>query len=121
MVAQGGVPARISAYDIASGAPTRLNTHTFTGADIAESKTTVEVTGGKSIITAGSGGIQILNTTTGFLIDTIANPTNTSLAADLVVANAVTVDEDMMFISNGEAGVYVRRPQKTSHQTPARH
>lgn len=111
VVAQGGnadgVNGQITVYDATGGVPTLQNTFPFTGADIAQSKTTVEVVGGKAFIGAGNGGAQILSTSTGNVLATVSNPTDTGLASNLVVANAVSVDDDLMFISNGEAGVYV--------------
>jgi hypothetical protein len=100
----------ISVYSINSGSPSLQNTFGFTGADIAESKSTVEVVGGKAFVAAGSGGAQVISTVTGNVLATIPIPTAAESGIsdpNLRVANAVTVDDDLMFISFGEAGIYV--------------
>ncbi|MCP3676456.1 MAG: hypothetical protein GY721_02375 [Deltaproteobacteria bacterium] len=103
-----GVNGSIDVFSTAvGGVPTFVNSFGFTGADIVESKSTAEIVGGKAFISAGSGGAQVLSTFTGVLLDSVPNPTVTGLLPAEVVANAVTIDNDLMFISNGEAGVYV--------------
>ena len=86
-----------------------LNTFPFTGANVAESKTTVDVAGGKAFIAAGPDGVQIMCLSDGQTIGSVARPNPADLGLDpaVVVTNSVTVDGDLMFISNGEAGVYV--------------
>lgn len=101
---------QISVYDINGGVPIFQNTFGFAGADIPESKSTVEVVGKKAIIAAGSEGVQVISTVTGSVLASIPIPTAAeSGIADpnLRVANAVSVDDDLMFISFGVAGVYV--------------
>lgn len=107
VVVQGGTPGQISVFDEASLSV--LNTFTFTGADIPESKSTVQVVGGKAFIAAGTGGVQVLSVNTGTVVGSVPRPDPASLGLDpsKVVTNAVSVAGDLMFISNGEAGVYV--------------
>ena len=52
-------------------------------------------------------GVVVMNTSDGTVLDTVPLPTGTGLASSVIVANAVSVDADVAFISNGEAGVYV--------------
>ncbi|NNE47439.1 MAG: hypothetical protein HKN37_12365 [Rhodothermales bacterium] len=106
VVAQG-TPGQISVFDEATLNP--LGTYAFTGADVAESKTTVEVIGGKAFIAAGPGGVQVLSVNTGAVLGSVPRPDPASLGLDpsVVVTNAVSADDDLLFISNGEAGVYV--------------
>ena len=106
VVAQG-TPGQISVFDEATLSP--LGTYAFTGADVAESKTTVEVIGGKAFIAAGPGGVQVLSVNTGAVLGSVPRPDPASLGLDpsVVVTNAVSADDDLLFISNGEAGVYV--------------
>jgi hypothetical protein len=87
---------------------TPLSTFAFPGADVPESKSTVEVVGGKAFVAAGPEGVQIVCLDNGQIVGTVPRPDPASLGLDpsVVVTNAVTVDEDLMFISNGEAGVY---------------
>jgi hypothetical protein len=55
--------------------------------------------------------VQIVSLTTGAILGEVAPPNAQSLGLDpsVVVTNAVSVHKDLMFISNGEAGVYVAR------------
>ena len=102
------VSAKISLYDMTGGTPAFLRSFPITGADIPASKSTVELVGAKAFIAAGSGGAQVWDTGIGgTMLASIPVPGGTGLPADRIVANAVTVDADLMFISNGEAGVYV--------------
>jgi hypothetical protein len=102
-----GTPGQIAVFDQTSLAP--LGTFPFTGADVAESKSTVELAGGKAFIAAGSGGVQVLSATTGAVVGSVARPDPASLGLDpsVVVTNAASVDNNLLFISNGEAGVYL--------------
>ncbi len=107
-----GTPGQISVFqegDFSGGSMTLLNTFPFPGADVPQSKSTVEVVGGKAFIAAGPEGVQVMCLDDGAIIGSVPRPDPASLNLDpsVVVTNAVTVDEDLMFISNGEAGVYV--------------
>lgn len=114
LVVVQGTPGQLSVFTegaFAAGSMTLLNTFPFPGADIPESKSTVEVAGGKAFIAAGPAGVQVLCLDDGQIIGEVPRPDPASLGLDpsVVVTNAVTVDRDLMFISNGEAGVYVAR------------
>lgn len=107
-----GTPGQLSIFEegvFPGGSLTLLNTFSFPGANVAESKSTVEIAGGKAIIAAGPEGVQIMCLDSGQIIGSVPRPDPASLGLDpaVVVTNAVTVDENLMFISNGEAGVYV--------------
>lgn len=111
-VVQGGSPGgRLRVYNETNLAP--LGDWAFTGADIAESKSTVQLLGGKAFIAAGRGGVQVLSASTGFVAGSVPRPNPASLSPPLtdsvVVTNAVAASGDVLFISNGEAGVYVAR------------
>ncbi len=79
----------------------------------------MEVVGGKAFIAAGTGGVQILSVTTGAVVGTVPLPDAAALGLDpsVVVTNAVAVDDDLLFISNGEAGVYVAQGSQPFDQT----
>ena len=114
LVVVQGTPGVLSVFEegvFPGGSMNLLNTFPFPGANIAESKSTIEVTGGKAFIAAGSDGVQIMCINDGSIIGSIARPDPASLGLDpsVVVTNAVSVYGDLMFISNGEAGVYVAR------------
>lgn len=114
VVVQGGSPnGMIRVYNDANLAP--LGTYNFTGADIAQSKSTVQVLGGKAIIAAGRGGVQILSASTGKIDGSVARPSPASLGLgdSVVVTNAVAASDSILFISNGEAGVYVAKANQS--------
>ena len=85
------------------------NVFPFDGANVAESKSTVQVIGGKALIAAGDNGVQVLSLATGNVLGHVPLPDHTELglSPDVVVTNAVSAEGDLLFISNGEAGVYV--------------
>ncbi|HRP34250.1 MAG TPA: hypothetical protein PLI48_00070 [Gammaproteobacteria bacterium] len=109
-----GTPGQVSVFaggEFAGGGMTLLNTFPFSGADVPESKSTVEVAGNKAFIAAGPEGVQVMCLDDGEIVGHVPRPDPAQLGLDssVVVSNAVTVDGDLMFISNGEAGVYVAR------------
>lgn len=117
-----GTPGRIAVFEegnFSGGSLNLLATHPFDGADIAESKSTVEVVGGKAFIAAGSEGVQIMCLDDGSIVGSVPRPDPASLGLDpsVVVTNAVSVEGDLMFISNGEAGVYVAAGDEAFDQT----
>jgi hypothetical protein len=99
-----GMPGRISVYDKAKLTLTGL--WPFTGADIPESKTTVRLVGGKALIAAGTGGVQLMNLATGKIVGSVAVPEIKGMDASQTVANAADGAGDLIYASNGEAGVY---------------
>ncbi len=117
LVVAQGTPGQISVFaegEFPNGSMTLLNTFPFPGADVPESKTTVEISGGKAFIAAGPEGVQIVCLDSGEIVGSVPRPDPESLGLDptVVVTNAVTVDGDLMFVSNGEAGVYVAKARR---------
>ena len=113
VVAQG-TPGRLAVFEegvFPGGSMNLLNTFSFPGANIPESKSTVVVEGGKAFIAAGTDGVQIMCLDDGQILGSVPIPDPASLGLDpsVVVSNSVSVDEKLLFISNGEAGVYVAR------------
>jgi len=104
-----GTPGQISVFNESNMTPVAGSPFSFTGANLAQAKSQAEIVGGKAFIAAGTGGVQVLSTSTGFLVASVPRPNPDSLGLDsaVVVTNAVAVDEDLVFISNGEAGVYL--------------
>jgi len=121
-----GTPGRLSVFsegDFPGGSMSHQGTYPFPGADVAESKSTADIAGGKAFVAAGPEGVQIVCLDNGELLGSVPRPDPGALglAPEVVVSNAVTVDEDLMFISNGEAGVYIARgsgPFKDTGCTP---
>ena len=110
VVAQG-TPGRLSVFEAGNftgGTLNLLNTFTFPGADVAEAKTAFEIHGGKAFVAAGSAGVQVVCLDDGQIVGSVPRPDPSSLGLDpsVVMTNSVTVEGDLMFISNGEAGVY---------------
>lgn len=103
VVAQG-MPGRLAVYTKSTLA--LENTWAFTGANVAEAKTTVRLLGSKALIAAGSGGVQLMSLATGKILGTVPVPSVSGLSADRAVANAADGDKDLIYVSNGEAGVY---------------
>ena len=106
-----GTPGRVSVFvegDFTGGSMTLLNTFPFPGADVPESKSTVEVVNGRAFLAAGPDGVQVVCLDNGQIVGNVPRPDPASLGLDpsVVVTNSVTVYKDLMFISNGEAGVY---------------
>jgi hypothetical protein len=86
-----------------------IGQYDFPGAYTPEAKNTVEIVGQLAFIAAGKEGVQIMDLTNGQIVADIPrpDPQEVGLPDDRVATNAVSVDEDKIFISNGEAGVYV--------------
>ncbi len=130
VVAQGAPPnmppdmqGKLSVFaegQFPGGSMTLLNTFQFLGADVPESKTTVEIAGGKAFIAAGPQGVQIMCLDDGSIVGSVPRPDPAALGLDpaVVMTNAVTVDGDLMFISNGEAGVYVAQADADFNASP---
>jgi hypothetical protein len=91
----------------------------FAGADIAQSKSQAELVGGKAFIAAGDSGVQVISVSTGLKVGAVPrpNPDSIGLSPSVVVTNAVAIDQDLMFISNGEAGVYLAQGSQVFSST----
>lgn len=86
-----------------------LHQHTFPGADTPEAKNTVEIKGDLAVVAAGKSGTHLIDLNSGDVLATIPIPdaADLGLNPDVVESNAASADEEFIFISNGEAGVYV--------------
>ena len=103
-----GLPGTLRVYDKSSSAA--LGTYSFVGADVPEAKTTVEINTSKmAFVAAGTAGVQVHHVDTGKLMGTLARPNAAALGLDpsVVVSNGVSVDGDLVFVCNGEAGISV--------------
>ncbi len=109
-----GTPGRISVRDKTTLAEVATYALPVPSATIAESKSTVEVIGGKALIAAGDGGVKLVNLATGNVVGSIARITGVpGLTDDKTVSNAVSGAGQYVFVSNGEAGVYVYRASQS--------
>lgn len=102
-----GMPGRLVVYDKAGGAV--VNTWSFTGADIAGGKTTVRVLGGKALVAAGTGGVLLVNLANGKVVGSASAPVVSGLTPAASVANSADARNDLVFVSNDEAGIYAYR------------
>ena len=122
VVAQG-TPGRLSVFEAGNftgGTLNLLSTFTFPGADVAGAKTAFEIHGGKAFVAAGSAGVQVVCLDDGEIVGSVPRPDPSSLGLDpsVVMTNSVTVEGDLMFISNGEAGVYAAAAENSFSGTP---
>ena len=105
LVVVQGTTGRIAVFDQTSG--TLRNTFPFNGASIAESKSAIRLIGGKALIAAGDGGVQLMNLADGKIVGSLPRLIVPGLDPGKSVTNAVDGVGQHIFISNGEAGVYV--------------
>lgn len=91
-----------------------LHRHTFDGADTPEAKNTVEIKGDLAVVAAGRSGPHLIDLISGDVVATIPVPDagDLGLNPEAVESNAASADEEFIFISNGEAGVYVAEASK---------
>lgn len=120
VVAVAGTPGRLIVFDTTISSQTAQ--YSLSGASIAFSKSTVEVVGGKAFLGMGDGGTQLVCVASGALLGQIARPTVAGLDASVTVTNAVTADKSVLFMANGEAGVYMATSDKafTSNECDTR-
>ena len=104
VVAQG-TPGQLSVFDQKN--MELLATYPINGAHIPESKTTVQILDRTAVVAADPGGTALVNLDDGIIMATVPLPLVPELDPSVVVTNAVSADGNLMFISNGEAGVYL--------------
>jgi len=104
VVAQG-TPGRLAILDRSTLA--LLRTITFDGATIAQPKSTVRLIGGKALVAAGSGGVKLIDLGSGVLVGSLSRAIVPGLDPSLSATNAVDAAGRYLFISNGEAGIYL--------------
>ncbi len=100
-----GTPARLVVFDYDSGE--FLNDYELEGASINFSKSTIEIHRKKAVLALGDGGTQIICLEDGLVIEQIAPPVVDGLDPSVTVTNAASTDSKTLYMSNGEAGVYV--------------
>jgi hypothetical protein len=105
VVVVAGTPARVVTFDYDDAE--LIDDFSLSGANIPFSKSTIEVFRRKAVVALGDGGTQIICLNDGSVIETIAPPVVEDLDPSVTVTNAVTTSGKSLYISNGEAGVYV--------------
>ena len=100
-----GTPARVYSFDAQDG--TALAEFPLTGATIPFSKSTIEVKNSKAVVAAGDGGTQVVCLTDGSVLASISQPLVNGLDSSVTVTNSATAYQNLIFMGNGEAGVYM--------------
>ncbi|SMD35985.1 hypothetical protein SAMN04488029_2642 [Reichenbachiella faecimaris] len=76
------------------------NEISFDGLNTPHAKSTFEISGDLIFVAAGYSGVQIINLKSGTIVGEVPLPSGPT--SDDKVCNAVSVDGDLIFISNGE-------------------
>ncbi|MBI5138059.1 MAG: hypothetical protein HZA24_12090 [Nitrospirae bacterium] len=112
----GGAPGQGGAlvmFDVGNqGGALARNSFAVAGADVPEAKNTVELAGDTAVVAAGPAGVQVLDLADGALLAELPVPTGVTADPLDSVANAATVDNDVMFVSFGGAGIYAARADR---------
>jgi hypothetical protein len=114
-----GTPGTLTVYNESN--MSSVGSWPFAGANVAQSKSHGQLVGGKAFIAAGDSGVQVLSASTGLKVGAVPrpNPDSLGLSPSVVVTNSVTIDQDLIFISNGEAGVYLAQGSQVFSATGA--
>lgn len=88
------------------------STGTFNVAGVtqAQAKSTIEIVHDKLLVGANEGGVKLLKMSDGSLLGNIAAVTVDGINRDLTVTNAADAISKYVYVSSGEAGVYVYQP-----------
>lgn len=100
-----GTPATLRLYSASTSSFVR--SYHVGGANIPESKSTAQVVLTRAFVAAGDEGLKVVNLLNDTVIDSLPAPIVSGLDPSLTVTNAVSVNRDLVFMANGEAGVYV--------------
>lgn len=79
------------------------------GANIPESKSTIEIHGNLVLMAAGDEGTKVVSLQDGQVVAQLPAPIVQGIAPELTVTNAVTARGNLVFMANGAAGLYVAR------------
>jgi hypothetical protein len=102
-----GTPGTLTVYNESN--MSLVGSWSFGGANVAEAKSQADISGGKAFIAAGDSGVRVHSVSTGLKVGSVPrpNPDSLGLSPSVVVTNSVAIDQDLLFISNGEAGIYL--------------
>jgi len=104
IVAMKGSPAELRVYDAADGAFQR---QIFVGgASIPESKSGLAMVGQVAAVAVGDEGVRLVDVEAGVLLGGIDVPDVPGLTEG-VVSNAVAIHQNLLFVANGAAGLWV--------------
>ncbi len=105
IVVMQGTPGRLQIYDRGSG--DYIETFEPGGAGIAESKSTIDVDFDRIYMAAGDEGMKVVSLDNGEILTSFDRIELEGVDPSLTVTNAVTVNENLVLMANGEAGLYV--------------
>ncbi len=110
VVAMRGTPGEIRIFDRGSGELERV--FPSGGANIAESKSTVQVARGLIFYAAGDEGLRVVDFKTGDVVAELPVPDIKGVDPANAVTNAVSIHGNLVFLANGGAGLFVARANK---------
>lgn len=105
-----GTPARVTTFSTSDGS--LLKSFTVGGADVPESKSMVDMKNNFIYVPAGKEGLKIINASTGENKMLIPLPALEDVEPEFLVTNAVSINEEKVFIANGAAGLYVAQQKE---------
>lgn len=110
VVVMQGTPARLNKFSAITGE--FIESFNVGGADIAWSKSAVELYNGSAFLSAGNAGMKMIDLATGEIVNSLPRPVIPGGATPGdYVTNAVSVNHDLsvdlVLVANGAAGVYV--------------
>mgnify|MGYP000483513118 CR=1 FL=1 len=95
-------------YVINSSNPSVINTYPIAGETIPESKSTLVIDGNYGYVALNDAGLKIIDLSNGNIVQEIPRPQTPENRDDVdYVTNGVSINEDLVFIANGAAGVFV--------------
>ncbi|MFQ5703642.1 MAG: hypothetical protein ACE5HT_06440 [Gemmatimonadales bacterium] len=110
VVAMRGTPGKLLIFDTRSGALKRL--FATGGANIPESKSTVQVARGLIFYAAGDEGLRVVDFKKGTIVAELPVPSIDGVDPADAVTNAASIHGNLVFLANGGAGLFVARANK---------
>jgi hypothetical protein len=107
VVVMRGTPGALHIFDGPTG--DLLRSFETGGANIPESKSTVEVARGKIFYAAGDEGLRVVDYVSGDVLANVAVPDVDGVDPESEVTNAVSLHGNLVFMANGGAGLQVVR------------
>lgn len=100
-----GAPGKISFFELNSRSA--LEAHALGGASEQGARSGVDFLGNDLIFAAGAEGILVLNQKSGAVTKAVELPAIEGVEPSDIVANSVSVNEGLVLMANGAAGLYV--------------
>jgi hypothetical protein len=110
VVVMRGTPGALHIFDGATG--DLLRSFETGGADIPESKSTVQVARGLIYYAAGAQGMRVVDFDDGTVVADVPVPDLDGVDSEFEVTNAVSLNGTLVFMANGGAGLQVVRASR---------